>query len=250
MKKHILIFAAITTTVFISCSKEKLQTNQPDVSLETEMTSSSQRQGGETPLTTLGSGLLGLFTFNGTLNDATNQLTATSTVGRVIYTADRKGVVNQAIRFNGAYGLNILDVPLGTGMSISVWVKTDMYPSDFFVPIITATQSFTLAQFENKYQMSYWNGISGQYVVSGNVGSKWHHIAATRTDKALSFYIDGKLVGSSPTPAGSGPYSSAFEYLVGYGYNNGIQYWKGSVDDLRIYKRVLSSTELLNLAKF
>lgn len=249
MKKHILIFAVITTTVFISCSKEKLQTNQPNVSLETEMTSSSQRQGGETPLATLGSGLLGLFTFNGTLNDATNQLTATSTVGRVIYTADRKGVVNQAIKFNGYYGLDIPNVPLGTNMSISVWVKTDMYALEN-LPFVNSPQSFCLSQRENTYQMAYWNGISGQYVVSGNVGSKWHHMAATRTDKALSFYIDGKLVGSSPTPAGSGPYSSAFEYLVGYGYNNGIQYWKGSVDDLRIYNRVLSSTELLNLAKF
>jgi len=249
MKKHILIFAAITTIVFISCSKEKLQTSQPDVSVETEMTSSSQRLGGETPLTTLGNGLLGLFKFNGTLGDATNQLTATSTVGRVIYTADRKGVANQAINFNGNYGLDIPNVPLATNMSISVWVKTDMYAPEN-LPFVNSPQSFSLSQRENTYQMAYWNGINGQYVVSGNVGGKWHHIAATRTDKALSFYMDGKLIGSSPTPAGSGPYSLVSEYLIGYGYNNGMQYWKGSLDDLRIYNRVLSSTELLNLAKF
>ncbi|QNA45279.1 LamG domain-containing protein [Lacibacter sediminis] len=249
MKKHILIFATIATTVFISCSKEKLQTTQPDVSIETKMTSSSQRQGEETPLTTLGNGLLGLFTFNGTLSDATNQLTATSTVGRVIYTADRKGVVNQAIKFNGNYGLDIPNVPLATNMSISVWVKTDMYTLEN-LPFVNSPQSFSLSQMGNKYQMGYWNGINGQYVVSGNVGSKWHHIAATRSDKALSFYIDGKLIGSSPSPVGSGPYSLVSEYLVGYGYNNGYQYWEGSLDDLRIYNRVLSSTELLNLAKF
>ena len=249
MKKQILILAAITTTVFISCTKEKLQTNQPDVSVEIEMTSSSQRQGGETPLTTLGNGLLGLFKFNGTLNDATNQLNATSTVGRVIYTADRKGIVNQAINFNGNYGLDIPDVPLGTDMSISVWVKTDMYSPEN-LPFVNSPQSFSLSQRENKYQMGYWNGINGQYVVSGNVGGKWHHIAATRTNASLSFYIDGRLIGSSPTPAGSGPYSLVSEYLVGYGYNNGYQYWKGSLDDLRIYNRVLSATELSNLAKF
>jgi hypothetical protein len=249
MKKQILILAAITTTVFISCSKEKLQTNQPDASVEMEMTSSAQRPA-EPTFPTLGNGLLGMFKFNGTLIDATSQLTATSTVGRVIYTADRKGIANQAINFNGNYGLDIPDVPLGTDMSISVWVKTDMYASGFFVPFITATKSFALSQLENKYQMAYWNGINGQYVVSGNVGGKWHHIAATRTNKELSFYINGRLIGSSPTPAGSGPYSLVSEYLVGYGYNLGVQYWKGSLDDLRIYNRVLSATELSNLAKF
>ncbi len=247
MKKQILIFAAITT-VFISCSKEKLQTNQPDASVEIEITSSAQRPAGESPLTTLGNGLLGMFKFNGTLTDATSQLTATSTVGRVIYTADRKGIANQAISFNGNYGLDIPNVPLGTDMSISVWVKSDMYAPEN-LPFVNSPQSFALSQRENTYQMGYWNGINGQYVVSGNVSSKWHHMAATRTNKALSFYIDGKLIGSSPTPAGSGPYSSAFEYLVGYGYNNGLQYWKGSLDDLRIYNRALSATELANLAK-
>jgi hypothetical protein len=248
MKKQILILAAITTTVFISCSKEKLQTNQPDVSVENEMTSISQRPA-ESPLTTLGNGLLGLFKFNGTLSDATSQLTATSTVGRVIYTADRKGIANQAISFNGNYGLDIPNVPLGIDMSISVWVKSDMYAPET-LPFVNSPHSFALSQRENKFQMGYWNGINGQYVISGNVGGKWHHMAATRTNKALSFYIDGKLIGTSPTPAGSGPYGSVSEYLVGYGYNNGYQYWKGSLDDLRIYNRVLSATELANLAKF
>jgi hypothetical protein len=247
MKKQILIFAAITT-VFISCSKEKLQTNQPDASVEMEMTSSAQRPA-EPTFPTLGNGLLGLFKFNGTLTDATSQLTATSTVGRVIYSADRKGIANQAISFNGNYGLDIPDVPLGTDMSISVWVKTDMYSLEN-LPFVNSPQSFSLSQRENQFQMGYWNGINGQYVVSGNVSGKWHHMAATRTNNALSFYIDGKLIGTSATPAGSGPYSSTFEYLVGYGYNNGVQYWKGSLDDLRIYNRVLSATELANLAKF
>ena len=117
------------------------------------------------------------------------------------------------------------------------------------IPFVNCFHSFYLYEVENKFQMYYWNGINAQIIVSGNMGGKWHHIAATRSNSSLSFYIDGRLIGSSPTPAGSGPYPLLYKYLVGYGFNNGYEYWKGSLDDLRLYNRVLSATELYNLAK-
>jgi hypothetical protein len=58
-------------------------------------------------------------------------------------------------------------------------------------------------------------------------------------------YIDGVLIGSAPTPAGAGPYPALDKYFLGYALGT---FWKGSVDDLRFYSRVLSAAEINTLA--
>ena len=72
-------------------------------------------------------------------------------------------------------------------------------------------------------------------------------MAATRDNNSLKFYIDGNLVGSSATPAGSAAALTASEYTIGYCFNAGYKYWKGSMDELRVYKRVISGNEITAL---
>ena len=248
MKKQILIFAtAFIAIAFASCSKEQIgqQTTQQPAEEAGGMNNGSLVPVFINPLNV---GLLGRYEFNYTLKDTTGKLPdAVSTINRVIYTTDRKGVANKAIRFNQAYGLNILGVPLDTNMSVSVWVKKDIYTPDYHIQFVEGTHCLTFSQFEDKYQGGAWNGINGQYVVSGSIDNNWHHLAATRDKTSLKFYIDGTLIGSSPTPAGYTPPASTSDYNIGYGYNLGYKYWKGSMDDLRIYKRVLSQSDVTKL---
>ena len=70
-------------------------------------------------------------------------------------------------------------------------------------------------------------------------------MAATRDNNELKFYIDGILIGSAPTPAGAGPYPAFDKYLLAHAFGN---FWKGSLDDLRFYSRVLSAAEVSTLA--
>jgi len=248
MKKNILIFAtAIITVAFVSCSKEKIETQTIDQPTEEAVTSN---KGSLVPIfiNPLNVGLLGRYEFNSTLKDTTGKLPdAVSTLNRVIYTTDRKGVANRAIRFNAAYGLNILGVPLDTNESISVWVKKEAYAGDYHISFVEGSHSLTLHQFEDKFQGAGWNGINGQYVISGSQDNNWHHLVVTRDKVSLKFYIDAVLIGSSPTPAGYIPPANTSDYGIGYGYNLGYKYWKGSMDDLRIYKRVLSTSDIVKL---
>ena len=78
----------------------------------------------------------------------------------------------------------------------------------------------------------------------------WHHLAATRDPNIFRFYIDGNLVGTSPTPVGSVPPDVVNDWLLGFGYNSGYKYWYGRLDDLRIYKRVITTSEINKLATF
>jgi len=244
MKKQFLFAAVIISAMIVSCSKEKSETPQTG---ETVANSITFKPIFFDPLKI---GLVARYEFDGSLAESTGQLKdAESTMGKGYYTTDRKGVSDHAIQFDGNYGLHIFNVPLDTSMSIGVWVQTNCYPTFGELPFVEGQQSFSFSQFENEYQAAYWNSAPGssQYVAAPS-GREWHHLAATRDNSSLKFYIDGALIGSSPSPAGSIPSISAGDYLLGFAYNNGYVYWNGAMDDLRIYKRVLGSSEVYKLA--
>ena len=243
MKKQLLIFATFTTIVFTSCSKEKIeapQTNQP------EEIAGARGGGGGIIGTSLDMGLLGRFEFQGNLNDTTGQIKpGTPENGKPIYGVDRKGVRNSAITFNEKYGVIMTDVPLEPNMSVSFWMKYDMTITDAAISFVEGSRRFSFTHFDNnRFQGSYWNFTTPGYIMSKPLSNSWHHMTATRDINTYKFYIDGKLIGSSGIQTSTVDPLTMSEYTIGYCYNAGIKYWKGSLDDLRIYNRVLSATEV------
>jgi hypothetical protein len=76
--------------------------------------------------------------------------------------------------------------------------------------------------------------------------SGWHHVAAVRDADRLRLYVDGKLVSES-APITNEQYnlSSSADLNVGFGAQD---FFKGRMADVRIYKGVLSETEIRQLA--
>jgi hypothetical protein len=241
MKKQFLFIAVISSAIFVSCSKEKNET----------LTTPSEQSPGISVkpivLDPLSVGLLGRYEFNNTLKDTTKHLAdAASTANGVLYITDRKGITNRAIRFNQRYGVNIYDVPSTAQASLSVWVKSEMGPSLNWSVFVMSWKGFTLQQRETVFDCSHWvNGTDFQDVAAFPVDNKWHHMAATWDSTLIKFYVDGVLIGTAPTPAGAGPFDPLDNYLLGYGAGS---YWKGSLDDLRFYNRILSSDEVNKLS--
>jgi len=249
MKKQFQILAATFITVaFISCSKEKIESTEPDNFEEI----ATAKGGGNGLVPVSGKGLLGRFEFNGSLKDETTQLKdGVSKVGRVLYTTDRKGQADKAIRFNAAYGVDIFNVPsTPDGATLSVWIQHDTLPTPGWIASVFSLKGFILQQnynfFAGSFQTGLLNAIQLVQETSGT-DKKWHHMAITRDNNELRFYIDGVLIGIAPTPAGTGPFDPTDQYSVGYAYPYDI-YWKGSMDDLRFYKRVLTPAEINTLA--
>ena len=244
MQKQFLFAAVIISAIFVSCSKEKSGTPPQETTVDNSIVFKPKN------FDPLKIGLTGRFEFDGSLIDSTGKLKDASLyTGKVTYTTDRKGASDHALEFDGNNGFQIFDVPLGENVSVAVWVQSKCYPTTGLVPFVDGQQSFSLTQLENIYQAAYWNGIPGpgQYVEASS-GREWHHLAATRDANSLKFYVDGILVGSSPSPAGAVPAISASEYILGFGWNGEYLYWKGGMDDLRFYKRVLTSSEVYQLA--
>lgn len=77
---------------------------------------------------------------------------------------------------------------------------------------------------------------------------QWHHLAATRsnTSGAIAVYVDGVPSGSGTGPTGSRTLPASLR--IG-SLQTGNNFLNGTLDDVRLYDRVLSETEVAALAR-
>ena len=74
----------------------------------------------------------------------------------------------------------------------------------------------------------------------------WHHVAATYDGSAMRLYVDGTLDASLTGLADDGPGSNS-DLTIGAKYPGGGYGIDGDMDDVRIYNRALSGTEISTL---
>jgi len=248
MKKHIIILAAAITPLafFFSCTKEKIESQQSDVMSPNEFAFKPIIK----PVVDIKSNLVGMYEFDANLKEQTGQLAdAVATIsGADVYTDDRKGNANSAIKFTGRYGLNIFKVPLTFNSTVAAWVKYDaIAPStNYFVTSEGIIPSF--AQDNDNYWGIVWTPLSSG-VPSGPMDNNWHHLVATYDGNDIQFYVDGSFIGSSLNPCPLAlPQGATVNYEIGsltpVGGKVPTSVWFGSIDDLRFYTRVLSSADV------
>lgn len=188
---------------------------------------------------------------NGTLTNG-----PTKTIGRV----------GQGLSFDGTDDYinmgNTNNISTGN-FTISYWFKTSL---SVYKPIVAkrlATPSY------NQYQtgVGYVNSL-GNPVDSGSVfffasdgvnkqgvhttatnyaDGAWHHVDVTRTSSGVLMYVDGVLVSLVIDSAGisSQNYSNSGNFNIGY--SNSSYFFSGSLDEVRIYNRALSASEIWDL---
>lgn len=95
--------------------------------------------------------------------------------------------------------------------------------------------------------------IKGLITVNGSTASvvttkayndnAWHHVALQRKAGTLAIWVDGAQIASVAAPTGSISPGRPFKMYVGQRLD-GAHHFDGSLDEVRIYKRALTSTEL------
>jgi hypothetical protein len=94
------------------------------------------------------------------------------------------------------------------------------------------------------------SGCSG----TGIIGSQaltpgWHHVAVTRSGQTAILYFDGVSV-ATDTSQSTGNFSSGY-FSVGASSTNGnppgFEFFNSSIDEVRVYNRALSATEVTSL---
>ncbi|MCP3684817.1 MAG: hypothetical protein GY861_19285, partial [bacterium] len=74
------------------------------------------------------------------------------------------------------------------------------------------------------------------------VKDEWFHVVGVYDGSEMRFYIDGVLRG---TTAYSGNiYNSSTPVLIGRHYASSSEYWNGSIDEVKVWNRVLSAEEI------
>jgi len=77
---------------------------------------------------------------------------------------------------------------------------------------------------------------------TASLGNNWHHVMIVYNNKQALIYLDGSLVRTGLTSAMSNVYCT-----LGLALNNTYGLWKGSFNDISLFDKALSATEVSNL---
>lgn len=240
-----------------------------------------------TPPSTIRSGLVGYWPFNGNANDESGNGN-NGVVSGATLSADRKGKANSAYRFNGFGSNNHIKVMNSntlkfSEMSISIWYKIKSPAgmsgngglTDFGNHALFSKEGDgigTPGGFFGEMYFTPTNGYLGYYNSNGCCDARkkqdslaayshvsavsdtsWHHAVFIATNKDFKIYLDGTLV---KTKALIQDFSAANNLNLYFGiYGNGgasQPSWypfNGQLDDIRIYNRALNAEEITYLSK-
>ena len=196
-------------------------------------------------------GLVAYYPFNGNADDASGHGNDGTNFGAVL-TADRLEASNSAYGFNGSSSVITFSAPPLTQVdnwTLSAWVN----PASLSQERLAVMVGFDNASTGDGYGFGFagnstWNGIfsgvGGGWISSGYAvpsTNRWYHVVMLRQAGTTKFFVDGTqtLNISSTTPK----IPSSFRI----GSQNGIRFFNGQVDDVRIYNRALSSNEVTSL---
>lgn len=257
MKKQFQIFAVtIIATAIVSCSKQGVET-PTDQQIQSEEFATRSSTPSRPVIDPLSVNLEGYYPFNGNLKDLTKKLADGVRMPLLrgsygLYTYDRKGVANAALKFDGNYYVTIANVPVQQKMSVSFWVRkfTANYGNVGSILRHNST-GLEVNQVDDQFWgrvMSYTNDQSQTSIWSNSFeDTKWHHIVVTYSDEAMTMYVDNQL--QANTTNVFTVIDKFTKYLLGYAHGFSGQYWKGDIDELRFYSRTLSASDVSALYK-
>lgn len=250
--------SASTITIDISCP----YTGAPNVSKVTatlkynnpqKTTSISNYASADTPA--LEYGLVGWWPFNGDASDASGKGNSGTIIGATL-TTGQNSTANSAYLFNNSAQNQSIDIPStfglsNAGLTISLWFNNP-----------TATNLGAFIKVGDTSSYGYGIGIGGTnlgnagnnliiifesvrwIVTSATISTGWHSVVFIIDNSGVpSAYLDGVSAGSYSGTSAIAP-TGDLTQIGGYGTTG---HFNGSIDDVRIYKRVLSSTEITSL---
>jgi hypothetical protein len=203
------------------------------------------------------SGLVGYWSFNGadtnwntnTTKDLSGNNNTGTLVGMSTTTSPVAGVIGQALNFNGVSGYvttQVLAFPSSCAYSMSMWMKSNGPVSGILEPLSWGYREFMFYTGSGTHHLafssdgSYWDAAIG---TSNLDDSKWHFVVGTAsgigscTAVPLAIYVDGV----QQNTATSNVWNGAYNFTIGEGPDG---YFNGSIDDVRIYNRALSASEI------
>lgn len=209
------------------------------------------------------SGLVAFYPFNGNANDESGN-NLNGTVNGASLTANRFGTTSRAYNFNGTSDFITMGNPpllqINNTITVSGWINCDTFSPTSVkcflakADVVNVNRGYLLSQQSNNGTPSLAAGCysSAGLEFSNFVGSTistntWIFFTLIIDGKSWKFYQDGNLTHGATTllsPVNILDDGSLGDLLIGR--VQGI-FFDGSIDDIAIYNRVLSDTEVTQL---
>ena len=215
--------------------------------------------------------LVAYYAFNGNAIDS-SKYHHDGIVSNAVLTTDRFGAANNAYEFNGTTsyirltGTSQLDQ--NASISITAWVKPQVICGSGVGCYIvwrgdgqSAHDPYALYFNDNSVgiRKDVESGTTinqALYPVTSTFANKWSHVAGTydAANNTGRVYIDGILVTEKVFATSTVSYNTS-DFLTNIGIatigttNDPLGGFKGSIDEVRIYKKVLTQAEITNLSK-
>jgi hypothetical protein len=211
-------------------------------------------------------GLIGYYPFDGNANDISSNTNHGTVVGASLDTG-YLGNSNSCYNFSqGSIDLASQIILPDSNLTLTSWVKTDMPIDSVYYKIYSLSKDITFqnADFDFYLQPYYYHDFPftadwflhpNCQIIKSNTDEhkttiphdwsyysmiqpkKWHFLVYQITGDSISFYVDNELMYTD---------TSHSSLMSGATYNSGVigKDFKGSIDELRIYNRTLTSQEL------
>jgi hypothetical protein len=203
-------------------------------------------------LYSLGTGLVAYYPFNGNANDESGNGLNGTPVGAALAN-DRHGNANSAYSFNGeddeitVQSNSLLDI---TGpISLAAWI----YPLEQKTQHIVRRSAAAIGPYglstsdtgDIIFELSF-SGVLQQVRKSGYTLNAWSLIVGTWDGSAMRLYVNGALV-ASQSRSGTIDTRPNDTFLIGTRLMLPADTFNGKLDEIRIYDRALSSSEIVGL---
>jgi len=202
----------------------------------------------------LGFGLAGYYPFNGNANDESGNVLNGTVQGATLIN-DRFGNANAAYTFDGnsAYISLPEEFDFQT-RTISLWFNAStanygtaygsIYQSDN-PSIEYGVIGMAVFDTNSEGTKELLMGISGaNYSTNVTIDTWYHVIMSVNSNKEVQYYMDGELAFEGEFANYIHSVNGLEQTILGASRHTGNSYYKGAIDDIRIYDRILSEEEL------
>ncbi len=166
-----------------------------------------------------------------------------------------QGVVGGALRLNGENCVEVADdaaFDLTEAITVAAWVNLEAVPAEWIGIVTKGDSTWRLSTLlsERRFHFAVNDPEGVFHAVDGTtrVGlNEWHHVAGTYSASHLRLYVDGVEDPVGPA-AYTGPINTDdFPVWIGANAERPGRNLVGRIDDVRIYDRALSETEIVDL---
>jgi hypothetical protein len=196
----------------------------------------------------LNDGLVAYYPFNGNANDESGNGNH-GTVHGATLAEDRFGNIDSAFHFDGNSHIVVPSSPSlespADQYSVAVWANTEAWDGGLSSLVCKGVQGAQYRpQFSDSGRFLFHDGVEVFTNFLANVNT-WYFIVEVWNDGNAQVYVNGIKIGET---SGGIPVVRNSEPLeIGRDQPGALEYMIGTIDDIRIYNRALSESEIQEL---